>query len=112
VMDYMLWNPSKQNIFEVKSLFCMLSSSVTQTSTFPWRSIWKSQFHCESISLWTATLGKILTLDNLCKRGIIVVELCCMCKQSGKSINHLLLHCEVARVLWSVLVSVLAWSVW
>jgi hypothetical protein len=54
-----------------------------------------------SFFVWMATLGKILTLDNLCKRGIIVVGWCCMCKHSGKSVNHLLLHCEVAQALWS-----------
>jgi hypothetical protein len=48
-------------------------------------------------------LDKILTLDNLRKRGLIVVNWCCMCKRSGESINHLLLHCEVASTLWSVL---------
>jgi hypothetical protein len=26
-----------------------------------------------------------------------------MCKKSGESINHLLLHCEVTRDLWSSL---------
>jgi hypothetical protein len=28
-----------------------------------------------------------------------------MCKQSGESINHLLLYCQVARVLWSVVLT-------
>jgi hypothetical protein len=40
-------------------------------------------------------------LDNLGKRNVMVVEWCCMCKKSGVSIDHLLLHCEVARDLWS-----------
>jgi hypothetical protein len=32
-----------------------------------------------------------------------VIYWCCMCKRSGESINHLLLHCEVACTLWNVI---------
>jgi hypothetical protein len=75
VMDCMSWNPSKRNIFEVKSFFCMLSSLATETSTFPWRGIWKVKVPLRvSFFVWMATLGKILTLDNLHKRGIIVLD--------------------------------------
>jgi hypothetical protein len=45
-------------------------------------------------------LGKILTHDNLCKRNIVVVEWCCMCKKNGEAVDHLLIHCEVASCLW------------
>jgi hypothetical protein len=63
----------------------------------PWKSIWKSKAPTRvAFFVWTAVLGKILTLDNLRKKNIIVTEWCCMCKHSGKSSNHLLLHCEVA----------------
>jgi hypothetical protein len=52
--------------------------------------------------VWTVALGKILTVDNLCKR-VVVVGWCCMCKKIGKSIDHLLLHCDVAQDLWSAI---------
>jgi hypothetical protein len=45
---------------------------------------------------WTTSLGKILTLDNLCKRHIIVINWCCTCKKSGETLD-LLLHCDVMR---------------
>ena len=48
--------------------------------------------------MWTAALRKILTLDNL-RRNIVVVGWYCMCKNSEKSTDHLLIHCEVARVM-------------
>jgi hypothetical protein len=51
--------------------------------------------------VWTTALGKILTHANLRKKNVVVIEWCCMCKKSGKSIEHLLLHCEVACDLWS-----------
>jgi hypothetical protein len=35
-----------------------------------------------AFSVWTA--GKILTLDNLEKRHVIVMDWCCMCKKIGK----------------------------
>jgi hypothetical protein len=50
---------------------------------------------------WTA-LGKILTLDNLCKIHTIVMELCYMCKKIGKTLNHLL-HCDIARDLGNLI---------
>jgi hypothetical protein len=107
-VDRICWIPSKRMFFEVRSFFGVLSISSDRyeggCSSFPWKGIWKVKVPLRvSFFVWTASLGKILTLDNLRKRGLIVVNWCCMCKRSGESINHLLLHCEVARTLWSVL---------
>jgi hypothetical protein len=35
----------------------------------------------------------------------VVIECCCLCKKSRESIEHLLLHCEVARDLWSYILT-------
>ena len=46
--------------------------------------------------IWSAALGKILTTDNLRKRGCVVMDWCYMCKKSEESMDPLLLHCDVA----------------
>jgi hypothetical protein len=53
--------------------------------------------------VWMAALGKILTLDNPRKKKVIVLEWYCTCKRSGKSIDHLFLHCKVQKELWNAL---------
>jgi hypothetical protein len=50
---------------------------------------------------WSAALGKILTVDNLRKRHIIIVNRCCLCKRDEEFVDHLLLHCDVAYALWT-----------
>lgn len=49
--------------------------------------------------VWNAALGKILTMDNLRKKRCVVMKWCYMCKKNRESIDHLLLHYKVTRVL-------------
>jgi hypothetical protein len=42
---------------------------------------------------------------NLRKRHTIVVDWCCMCKSSGKTVHRLLHHCATAREI-----STMVWS--
>jgi hypothetical protein len=71
--------------------------------SFPWKSIWRVKVPSRlAFFVWTAALGKkILMLNNLRKRNILVIEWCCMFKKSGESIDHLVIHCEVAKEFWS-----------
>ncbi|XP_041001677.1 uncharacterized protein LOC121247381 [Juglans microcarpa x Juglans regia] len=96
--DKMLWNHSKKCIFFVSSFDQMLTNS--GLSMFLWKSIWKTKAPSKAtFFVWTTSLDKILTTDNLRKRRVIVLD-CCMCKKHGESVDRLLLHCEVAKVIW------------
>ena len=72
------------------------------SNLFPCKSIgkvkvpWKVAFFT-----WTTAKGKILTLDNLRKRNICIVNRYCMCKSDEESVDHLLFHCSYAYNLWS-----------
>jgi hypothetical protein len=70
--------------------------------SFLWKSISRVKAPTRvAFFVCSAALGKILTHDNLRKRNVVVIEWCCMCKKNEESIDYLLLHCEVARDLWS-----------
>jgi hypothetical protein len=79
-------------------------SSISIHSSFPWKNIWKVKVPSRvAFFMWPATLGKIITLDNLRKMNIIVMEWCYVCKNCGESIDHLFTHCMIATKLWSII---------
>ena len=50
-------------------------------------------------------LGKILTSDQLKRRGFSIANCCPLCQKSEETVDHLLLHCTMTRVLWDLLFS-------
>jgi hypothetical protein len=98
--DKIWWIPNRRGKFEVRSFYTILTSSVN--IHFPWKSIWRTKAPPRvAFFVWSAALGKILTLDNLRKKNLVLVNRCGMCKKEEESIDHLLLHCESAQFLWS-----------
>jgi hypothetical protein len=99
--DQIRWKPSPDKGFQVQSYYKEICSY--GTGSFPWKSIWKSKVPPRiAFFTWTAALGKILTAENLRRRGIVLGSWCCMCKASGESVEHLLLHCPYAKEMWDM----------
>lgn len=93
--------PSKRGMFGVRSLYNVLVPH--ESAPFPQKCIWWHNVTLRAeFFAWTATLEKILAMDNLKKRHVIVVDQCCMCKKSRETVD-LLLYCEITYTLWSAI---------
>ena len=99
--DKMCWIPSKVKGFLVSDYYRILAG--TAFFGFPWKSIWKQKIPSRvAFFVWTAALGKCLTIDNLRKMKVWILDWCYMCKRNGESVDHLFLHCPFASDLWSI----------
>ena len=64
--DRVCWKPARSRGFEVRGFY--LSFYPSTLLSFPWRMIWNSKVPpMVAFSSWSASLGKILTTDNLRK---------------------------------------------
>jgi hypothetical protein len=94
-VDRLYWQRSTLKGFAVRSLYKALL--LCEGRGVPWKVIWKPKVPPQvAVFVWTAVMGRILTIDNLRRRTILVVDWYCMCKRSGELIDHLLLHCMIA----------------
>ena len=109
-VDSLRWKPSSRKTFQVHSYYSVLIQP--NRNFFPWRSMWKSKVPTRvAFFSWTAILGRILTIDNLRKRRVLIIDWCCMCKSNGESVSHLLLHCPIAQELWNMIFTLFG-TVW
>ena len=100
--DVMVWLPTKDGAFSVKSLYSSLVDM--RVELFPHGIVWNSWVPLRiSFFAWEATWVKILTLDQLKKRGWKMPNGCYMCKEEEETRVHILLHCPKARILWQLL---------
>ena len=52
----------------------------------------------------------MFTTDNLRKKDIIITDWCNMCKSDGETIDHLVLHCDIARELCDFILCLIGMS--
>ena len=78
---------------------------------FPSRSIWNPVIPPRmGFFAWEASWGKVLTLDQLKRRGRALANRCFLCEEDEEDINHLLLHCKKAKMLWDLLLTIVGTS--
>ena len=74
--------------------------------SFPKNCIWVDRVLTKvAFFVWEAMWGKVLTLDRLQKRGWQLSNCCFLCGYEEETVNHILLHCIVGRVLWEIVLA-------
>ena len=103
--DMLLLKEVKEKRFSVKAMYKCYD--ISPALDFPYHSIWNSVVPPKiGIFTWEAAWGKVLTLDNLKRRGMAFANRCFLCEEGEKTINHLLIHCRSAKMLWDLLLSI------
>ncbi|WJZ93749.1 hypothetical protein VitviT2T_012666 [Vitis vinifera] len=99
--DSVLWKGGGSGIFRVKEAYNLLVAS--NDIVFPNKGIWVDKVPTKVVFFaWEATWGKVLTLDRLQRRGWQFPNRCFLCGCEEETVNHILLHCTVVRVLWEI----------
>ncbi|RVW34291.1 hypothetical protein CK203_092982 [Vitis vinifera] len=100
----MVWTASRSGVFSVKSLYSTLEPG--GSALFPYVGIWRACVPPKvAFFAWEASWGKILTLDQLQRRGYSLANRCFLCLAEAETVDHLLLHCVMTRALWNLLFS-------
>ena len=101
--DRMRWKLTKNGVFNIRSFYNKLRNPLP--IIFPWKGVWKVKAPQRvSFFVWTAVWERILTSDNLRDRRMVFVDWCIMCRCNEETVDHLLLHCDKAYRLWSLVI--------
>ena len=109
--DRMVWMDSKKGFFSVKYLYSILE--LVCIILFPLGIIWNSWVPPKMSIFWLSKVtSKRCWPWILFRRESGCSQTCLLCKNEGKSIDHILLHCAKVRELSKLLFSLLAlyWS--
>ena len=100
---------AKDKGFSVKCMYKGLD--VSPTFDFPHRTVWNPIVSPKiGVFAWEAAWGKVLTLDQLKRRGMTFANRCFMCEEEEETIDHLLIHCKFAKMLWDLFLSIVGIS--
>ena len=97
--DQLLWKYESKGVYSSKSLYAIVNFRGIQPIYLP--AVWDIKIPPRvQIFLWLLSQNKVMTTDNLRKRGMPKPLECCLCKEF-ESVTHLFFDCIVANQMWS-----------
>ncbi|KAJ0575244.1 putative RNA-directed DNA polymerase [Helianthus annuus] len=102
--DEWLWRQDEtREVFKVNLLRTELDSiqSIPETQVLKWLSWIPKKINC---FLWRAVLDRIPTREALAIRNINIPSvLCALCGSTSESVDHLLISCQYAQLVWTAI---------
>ncbi|CAL1356777.1 unnamed protein product [Linum trigynum] len=97
------WSAVSSGRFSVSSATKHLAAvRSTSSDHFPAKMVWQNLIPSKiCIFLWLVYHNRLLTLDNLKKRGYHLPNRCSLCKKQEESANHMFVFCEFSRQVWN-----------
>ena len=107
--DKLLLKEAKDGRFFVKLMYRVLGC--LKAIPFSFWSIWNP---CVLTNVgffaWEVSWGKVLMFDQRKRRGRVLANRCFLCEEEGETIEHLLVHCPKAKMLWVLLLDIVGVS--
>ncbi|CAN1220450.1 Putative ribonuclease H protein At1g65750 [Linum perenne] len=98
------WPLERSGAFTVRSLAReLILQKFPGVNYFPSKVIWMRHIPTKVAGfVWQVVHGRISTIDNLIRRGMMIPNRCVMCGADAESIFHLFRECEFATQVWSI----------
>ncbi|XP_073113467.1 uncharacterized protein [Elaeis guineensis] len=102
--DSWTWKWNSNGIFRVKSCYNFLVHGGV-ISRFG-KGFWNIPMPEKAkLFYWLCYHDKVLTRENLIKRGINIIGSCPLCGEHGESMNHLMMQCNYSIAYWHLILS-------
>lgn len=99
--DLIRWGHSTTGTFTVNEAYQLLLNLPIQAPEPIWRTVWQPFLWPKvSLFLWLTAQNRILTWDNLLKRGFTGPSRCPLYHQNEETMEHLLNKCHYSQQVW------------
>ena len=100
-MKKLRWGSHPIGHFSVKEAYHLAHSQEALHKDTIWGKFWDSLLWIKiKTFLWLTMHGKILTWDQLIKRGFMGTSKCVLYEQDKETKEHLLYQCKFANMIW------------
>lgn len=99
--DILRWGKTIRGTYTVKEAYYKLVEGEREEGTVEWNRIWEGKWRPKvTLFAWLVCRGRILTWDNIQKRGKYGPSRCNLCRKENETQEHLLNKCSYAQSLW------------